>query len=248
MPNAPNGTLPDTGAKRSLWQRLLAMGPTGPLLVFAMAGPLVGAALLVATTPHWLPWLAATGPSAMLFLGLGALTTAGCLLPTHATSLVAGFLFGRGLGSLLAWLCILAASTLGFWLWRHLVGERALRALADSPRGHAVHRALLGAGPRRAIGVIALLRLSPALPFAATNLLLAAFGVRGVVFVTATLLGITPRAIAVALVGAELSELDWQVGTPPWSTFVAIAATVLAMLWIGALAKRALRQVAGPLP
>lgn len=243
MSAAASGPTGGGGAAGRWRQRLRELGPAAPWFVVATVGPLLGVLGLAASTATWRPWFDGSAGSAVAYWFAGAIAAAGCLLPTHATSLLAGVLFGSALGGVLAWLVILTAAALGYGLWTPLVGERALRALADSPRGRAVHRALLGSGTWRAIWVIALLRLSPVLPFAATNLLLAAFGVRGLPFLAATVLGVTPRALAVAYVGAELGEVDWRQGqAPAWTTWLAIAATLLAVVAIGRVARRALRH------
>ena len=227
-----------------LRRTLRELGPAAPWFALAVVGPLLGSVLVAATVDTWRPWFGTGFLSALTFLLAGAIAAGGCLLPTHVTSMVAGFLFGSTLGSLLAFLVALLAATFGFALWTRLVGERALRALAHSPRGLAVHRILLGASTARAVQVIALLRLSPVMPFAATNLLLAAFGVRARVFLLATILGITPRVLAGAWIGAGLAELDWNATSQPWLTVLAITATVAAVVVIGRLAARALRQAA----
>lgn len=231
-----------------LWSRFQAslrhLGPAAPLFAVAVVGPLLGVTLLVASTGTWLPWFDDSLPSLLAYVGLGVLCTAGCLLPTHATSFVAGWLFGAWLGPAVAWLIVLLAGTLGFWALQRLVGARVVEALAQSPRGRAVHHALLGRGAVRATWLIALLQLSPVLPFAATNLLLAALQVRGPVFVLATVVGITPRAIAVAWAGAGLQELDWNAGQlqSPWWTAFTIATTLLVLVVIGRAARAALRR------
>ncbi len=221
---------------------LRELGPAAPLFVVATAGPLLGAAALAATSSHWTGWFAVDAVSIAAFAAAAALAAAACLLPTHATSLAAGYLFGGWLGVAVAWLVVLTAASLAYALLRPMVGERATRALAASPRAAVVHEALLGRSIRRAVWIIALLRLSPVLPFAATNLLLAALGVRAAVFLGATLIGITPRVVGIAWVGSELSELDWTAGGAPWSTVLAIVATVLAVVLIGRTAKAALRR------
>lgn len=229
---------------------LVELGPTAPLLFVSMAGPLLGAVVLAATTAWWRPWFGADAGSVVAFWLAGALATAGCLLPTHATSLVAGYLFGGVLGSVVAWLVVLLAASASYAFWQRWVGSRAVQALAGSPRALLVHRALLGRGFRRTVWLVALLRLSPLMPFAGTNLLLAAFGVRPLPFVLATVLGTTPRAVGVAIVGAELSDLDWRAGGPSWTTWLAISATLLAVFVVGRIARAALRRetgaVAGP--
>jgi uncharacterized membrane protein YdjX (TVP38/TMEM64 family) len=118
-----------------------------------------------------------------------------------------------------------------------------LDAVAASDDAQRVHGALLGRGFGRTVWLVALLRLSPVMPFAATNLLMAALGVRAAAFLAATAIGIAPRSIGVALVGAQLSELDWQAGKgSPWSTVLAVAATVAVVWWIGKVSGRALRR------
>jgi uncharacterized membrane protein YdjX (TVP38/TMEM64 family) len=227
---------------RGTWRDL---GLAAPLFVVACAGPLLGAAVLTATTAHWLPLFVADLSTALLFVAIGVVAAAGCLLPTHATSLVAGFVFGPLWGPVLAWFVIVLAATGGYFMWRPLVGERVVQAIGHSRRGAIVHRALLGRGFLRATWLVMLLRLSPLMPFAATNLLFAALGVGPRSFLLATLLGITPRAIAVALLGAGLSELDWSAKGSWWWSAFAVVTTGLVLVVIGRSAQAALRRELG---
>ncbi|MFK7741181.1 MAG: TVP38/TMEM64 family protein [Planctomycetota bacterium] len=231
---------------RALWSGL---GPAGPLLLLACAGPLAGLFVVGATAPGWLPWFDGAArpgwqslPTVLGFWLLGSALAAFCMLPTHATSLVAGYLFGTALGSLLGWLVVVLAAALGFAVWHRLVGARVVDALARSPKAIVVHRALLGRGFWRATWLIALLRLSPIMPFAATNVLMASLRVPLPTFLLATVVGVTPRSIAVAWIGAELSELDWQAGGNRWMTVLAIVATVVVVVLVGRFAKAALRR------
>ncbi|MBL9077760.1 MAG: VTT domain-containing protein [Planctomycetes bacterium] len=223
------------------------LGPTAPLLAVATALPLAGTVVLAATSAHWLPWFDGDLASVLGYWLGGAFAAAACLLPTHATSLLAGYLFGSALGAVVAWLVVVLAAAVAFAVWQRWVGTRAVQAIAGSPRALAVHRALLGRGLGRTVWVIALLRLSPVMPFAATNLLLAAFGVRALPFVLATVLGTTPRAVGAAVVGAGLAELDWGASGGAWTTWLAVGATVLAVVLIGRVARAALRREVGDL-
>jgi len=225
-------------------RRLLrALGPAGPLLLVASGGPLLGLVVMVATSSSWLGWFEDPGLLEMaVFWVLAVVLAAGCMMPTHATSLLAGYLFGGGLGTFVGFTVVLVAAAVGFSLWSRVVGSRVLDGIAASPNSRRVHRALLGRGFWRTVWLIALLRLSPLMPFAATNLLMAAFGVRSWAFLCATMIGIAPRSIGVALVGAQLSELDWKAGASVWSTVLAIVATVAVVVWIGRVAGRALRR------
>lgn len=225
-----------------LGRTLRDLGPAAPLFALAVVGPVVGAAAVAATAALWLPWFGADVGSVVAYWLGGAALAAACLLPTHATSFCAGYLFGGALGALVAWLVVLLAAAVGFAVWHRLVGQRAVAAIASSPAALRVHAALLGRGCLRTTALITLLRLSPVLPFAATNLLMAAFGVRASAFLAATVVGITPRAIGVALVGAELSEFDWNAGGDRWSTLLAVAATLAAVVVVGRIARTALRN------
>ena len=226
---------------RAVWRGL---GPAGPLLLVATGGPLAGLLALVLTSASWTPWFAPAGAvEGAVFLLAGVALAACCLMPTHATSLLAGYLFGAGWGATLGFAIVIAAAAVGYGLFARLVGRRVLDAVAASDDAQRVHGALLGRGFGRTVWLIALLRLSPVMPFAATNLLMAALGVRAAAFLSATAIGIAPRSIGVALVGAQLSELDWQAGKgSPWSTGLAVAATVAVVWWIGKVSGRALRR------
>ncbi|MCB9878250.1 MAG: VTT domain-containing protein [Planctomycetes bacterium] len=241
----------DSDPTRRTWlQRLRSIGPAWPLVMAAMSLPMVGLIVCVATASTWLGWFDGGAGSIVTFWLVGSLLAAYCLLPTHATSLSAGYLFGAWLGVTVAWLVVLLSAVIAFATWQRLCAARAVQALADRPRARAIHEALLGQGTRRTMWLITLLRLSPLMPFAFTNVLLAAFGVRPFVFLFATMVGITPRAVAVALIGAEFAELrhlDWdKVETPPWITILSVVATALVVVLIGRLSQRALRRALPP--
>lgn len=221
---------------------IVRLGAAGPLFVAATVGPVVGVAALAAAAGAWLPLFAADLGSAAVFLVLAVLAAALCLLPTHATSLVAGFVFGHAAGAALALLVVVAAAVLGYLLLGRLAGGGLRASVLAAPRARAVHDALLGRGQLRAGWLIALLRLSPLLPFAATNLLLAALGVRLRTFLLATVVGNTPRAVAVALVGAELQSFDLAAGPGDSLRLVAVVTTVAVVVVVGRIAQQALRR------
>ncbi|MGC6488043.1 MAG: VTT domain-containing protein, partial [Planctomycetota bacterium] len=224
-----------------LWRGL---GPAGPLLLLATGGPLLGLLVLVGASAAWTPWFEPADLAAgALFFALATVAAACCLMPTHATSLLAGYLFGAAAGAALGFVVVLAAAAVGYGLFARLVGDRVLGAVSSSDDARRVHTALLGRSFARTVWLVALLRLSPLMPFAATNLMMAALGVRVRAFLCATALGIAPRSIGVALVGAQLSTLDWQAGRgSAWSTGLAVVATVLVIWWVGKISGRALRR------
>ena len=81
----------------------------------------------------------------------------------------AGLFLGAHLGSAVALTGILGASLLGFLLLRPFCGERSATYLAQRPRAQAVHDALVRRSGLSLSGLIALVRLSPVMPFAASG-------------------------------------------------------------------------------
>ena len=217
------------------------MTALGLLAAFMIVGPAVGALVLAGTLEVWQPWLQAHG--ALAFLVVAALLAGLSLIPTHAVALVAGFESGAAVGSSLALVAILVGAWLGFVVFRGLAGRRLIEAIATRPRARVVHEALVTADARRTVVLIALLRLSPLMPFAATNLLMAASGVRRSVFLTGSVFGMAPRVIAVAVAGAAVSELTLGgPGADPVLIAIGVAATLIALFAIGVVARRALRR------
>jgi uncharacterized membrane protein YdjX (TVP38/TMEM64 family) len=218
------------------------LGPAGPWLLFAGGGPLLGFFVCSATHTAWLPWFGADLQSVLVYWGAGALLAGLCLIPTQVTSLVAGYLFGAVLGAVVAFAIVLVAALLGFGLWSRVVGSRVVDAIGQSEKARQVHRALVGRSFWQTMWLISLLRLSPIMPFAATNLLMASFGVSLRALMCATVIGVAPRLLAVSVVGAELSELSWGTEDSHWMTVLALVATVAVLALISRIARKALRE------
>lgn len=224
------------------WLRTLReLGHLGPLALSMFALPLAGTFALAASAPHWWPLLRDLEQGQVLvFLAATVLCAGLCLIPTHASSLVAGLLFGPLQGIALALFGTGGAALLGYTLLRRLAGTRTALALAQRPRAAAVHAALFQGARHRTAGLVALIRLSPAMPFAATNLLMAAAGVSRAAFLCGTLAGIAPRVVAVVLAGAASRELDLSQGADRRFAVLGLLATVVVIAVVGRMARRAL--------
>jgi uncharacterized membrane protein YdjX (TVP38/TMEM64 family) len=232
---------------RAALREIQALGPLAPLAVFTVVGPALGALVLAATASRWFPFLEGLGPAALPILVLATVVLAGAsLVPTHATSLVAGLLFGAAWGSIIALGSVAAAALVAFGLVRKVVGVRLVEALARRPRAAAVHQELLLRSGRRAAALIALVRLSPVMPFAATNLVMSAAGVTWRVFLLGSIAGMTPRVVAVAWAGAGLAELDLGAAADRRVALVGLLATVAALVVAGRLGRRALATATRP--
>lgn len=228
------------GAEARAW-------PVLTLVAFTVAGPFAGAALVLATHDSWYPALAASDVSWLFVLCAGVGLCALSLLPTHAVSLVAGMLFGGVWGGAVALLTIGVAAILGFVILRPLVGPRVLAWVARRPRAEVVRRAVLEEGASLGPAMrIALVRLSPVMPFAMTNLLLAGLGARFRDFAFGAAVGLASRIVVVAVAGEGMRELDLSAGRGRALLLAGIAATLLLLYVLARVAKRALDRAAPP--
>ncbi len=222
-------------------ETLRAAGAVGPIALYTVAMPAISVPILAATQQSWYPQLVEAGGAIAPWYVLGGAILAGLsLVPTHAVSLVAGLLFGSAVGSVVALISVMLGAALGYGVFRPLAAPRALTGLAARPRAAAVHRALVRSGARQTIGLIVLVRLSPIMPFAGTNLLMAGAGVSWREFLLGSGIGLAPRVIAVAVVGAGLAELDFSSSLGRSWLIAGLIATIAAVVIIGRAAKRVL--------
>ena len=206
--------------------------------------PLVGVAALARFGPALATWVdgAPAWAVAGSVIGVGSVLCGLALMPTHAVSLAAGYALGPVLGTLAALASATLGSLVGYAAGRAVAGPGLVDRLTDSPRSRAVYAALAQASPARTAALVALLRLSPLAPFAATNVALAAVGVPPGPYVAGAALGLAPRVAAVAAFGATLAELDWTSPRAPWLLALGTVATVAAVAVSARLAAVALRR------
>jgi uncharacterized membrane protein YdjX (TVP38/TMEM64 family) len=229
---------------RSLRDTFVRFGAVGPVALFTGLGPILGAFVLAATGSFWLDDFLSLGAVQIpIFLVLTAVLAAYSLTPTHASSLLGGMAFGVGFGTVMALVGTAMAAALGFVTLRFLLRDKAVQALSHHPRAEAIHRELDQGHYLRSIGLLALIRLSPAMPFAATNLLMSTTGIRILPFLVGTVVGIAPRVIAVVWIGSSLTELDLSQGADRRLLILGVVATG-AVLWIlRKVSKRGLAQL-----
>lgn len=227
------------------YSTLMQLGRLGPTAAATAFLPPVGSLVLIGTINHSAPWLQAQGLWGVLLFIAGFTVFGGlALLPTYGPSVLGGWAFGVGLGLAATLAGFVGAASVGFAVARGLSGDRLIRVLEEYPRGKALHRALLTGSFWRTMLVVALLRV-PHGPFAMTNLLLAATGTGWAPYLLGSVVGLAPRVTAAVIVGASLSTLDLRHLDRGGTAYISIALSIAAVVVLGWLAKRALRQVAG---
>ncbi|MCR9245434.1 MAG: VTT domain-containing protein [bacterium] len=214
------------------------------LAVFTLVGPLIGAAVLLWSNAEWLPPLREMELRAPAFVLAGMLLAGLSMLPTHAVALVGGMVFDGLLGSVFATTAVCLAAVIGFAVNRPLAGPRTMAWLERKPRTATIHRALLDRGRLRAAGIIGLIRLSPIMPFALTNLWLAGVGTNWREYTAGSALGLMPRIVLVAFAGEGLATLDLSQSGGRTALVLGIVGTIAALAVIGRISQRALAAAA----
>ena len=191
----------------------------------------------------WLPFLQ-TPIGAVLFVPLYALWVT-LLLPGVWASMLAGALFGTGLGSLLVFVGACLGAEASFLLGRYWLRNWARRRLAVVPKLQAVEQAV----SREGLKLVLLTRLSPAFPFSLLNL---AYGLSEVSLrdYSIGLIGILPGTILFCGLGALAGDvarfgdvLSGQADLVTWTLRIVGVLATIAVVWlVGQAAKRALDE------
>ncbi len=138
--------------------------------------------------------------AALTYLALYVAVVAFSLPGATVMTLAGGFLFGPWLGTALAVPGATLGATLVFLLARRLFGADALERIG--PRAGQLAAAIR----REQVSYLLVLRLVPLFPFFLVNLVPAFCGVRPLVFIGTTLVGILPGTLVFALAGAGLGS------------------------------------------
>lgn len=225
------------------------LGAAGPMAVGAALFPLLGSLVLFANAETVSETLRAQGAAGWVVFVLAFAVLSGlALLPTYAQSGMAGYIFGVAWGAPGAVLGCVGGAMIGYGVARLLAGQRVRRVVDENPKWKAVADALLGRrlSLARTIGMVALIRLPPNSPFAMTNLALAGLRVRPDAYVVGSALGIAPRTIVAAFIGAGIQEAftreAWNEAIPRWLFYTAIVVGIGVVVVIGQIAMRAIER------
>lgn len=212
---------------------------------FALLG--LGALLLMRAVPTerllalaqtWIDGLGVWGPVA-----LGGLYILAALLfvPGSLLTLAAGAIYGLGLGTVIVSVASTTAAALAFLISRHVARDRVRRKIEVSPKLAAVDEAIGEQGWK----IVALLRLSPAVPFSLQNYLYGVTGVRFWPAVLASWVAMLPGTFMyvylgslgrTAAAGRDTSATEWALRA------VGLVATIAATVYVARLARRAIQQ------
>ncbi len=184
-------------------------------------------------------WIKGLGVWGVLIFGLTYVVATVAMAPGSAFSIAAGLVFGFW-GFPIAVVSATTGAALAFIVARYLARETVRRQLASRPKLAAVDKAVAEEGWK----VVALLRLSPLVPF---NLQNYGFGVTPIGFwpyLAATAIGIMPGALLFVSIGAAgKASATGSGGALKWVLFaVGLGATALVSVLIARKANAKLAE------
>ena len=224
---------------KSFWSRY------GKWLLLGLGLIALGAAWYFLPVKDWVKafngWVEQRGVLGhFIFIGAYAVATV-FFFPGSLMTIGAGLAFGlwRGL------LDVSAGATLGaalaFLIARYFVRSRVEKAAKNNPKFAAMDEAIGQQGWK----MVALLRLSPLLPFNVSNYL---YGVTKIAFwpyLAASWVGMLPGTFLYVYLGAAGKEASGGSGGGPWKWVLfgaGLVATAIVTVWISRLAKKAVPE------
>jgi uncharacterized membrane protein YdjX (TVP38/TMEM64 family) len=186
-------------------------------------------------------WVEGLGWWAPVVYGVVYVLAAVLLVPGSVLTLGAGLIFGVARGTLVVVVSATVAAALAFLIARYGARRRVEGWARESPRFQAIDAAIREQG----FQVVALLRLSPLVPFSLSNYL---YGLTAVPFwhyVAATAVAIVPGTLLYVSLGAAGRAVAAREGRSPaeWALLaVGLLATAAATVLVGRAARRQLRK------
>lgn len=221
------------------------LGRITPLAFLTAAMPAIGGTIFLMVfayslgywmRDHWQTGAPLFLAGVVIFCGLG-------LLATNILGIISGWAFGFELGIVVLIIGIVGAAVVSYLICSKISGDTLPQVFEHHPKAKAIYQALIEQSLWRTTLIIFLLRLSPAMPFALTNFLMASARVPLKSFAVGTFFGMLPRSSAVVLVGSQLSELSFNDPQEAWLIVFGIIATIVSIIFISLVAKRALAHL-----
>eukprot|EP01025_Chloroclados_australasicus_P062639 TRINITY_DN8227_c0_g4_i1.p1 TRINITY_DN8227_c0_g4~~TRINITY_DN8227_c0_g4_i1.p1 ORF type:complete len:350 (+),score=51.02 TRINITY_DN8227_c0_g4_i1:104-1153(+) len=163
-------------------------------------------------------------------------------VPAIPLTMTSGVIFGIVPGTIIVSIAGTFAATISFLIARYVARERVLKIVGQNPKLAAIDKAIGKDGFK----VVVLLRLSPLLPLAASNYFYGLTSVDLVKYVVGSWLGMLPGTIAYVFAGSASRDvfLEGQSGTGLawWQIALGVGTTILALLYVGRIAKNALEK------
>jgi uncharacterized membrane protein YdjX (TVP38/TMEM64 family) len=188
-------------------------------------------------------WIAGLGPAAyVLYVAAYVLVTV-LMMPAVLLMVGAGLFFGLATGVAIVSVGATLGAAAAFLVARHLARERVARYVSGNARYAAIDRAIGQKGWR----IVFLLRLSPLVPFVASNYFYGLTAIRFWPYVFASWIGMIPLQILYVSLGTAAREVAGAPAGPAgplkWALLAGgIAVTLAATLYAGRVVRAALDE------
>ena len=203
------------------------------IALMAMGGPLIGMTVVSVTAPNYIQSVEDIGIPilSLLLIIAGGSVTGIALLPSFFLGAVCGYLLSGG-WSYFTSACGLAwATAIGLYVGRFFNTNFLEVLLKQKKNWWATYRRIVNTSGLFLPTSLALLRLSPHMPFALTNLVCSRLPIPAVKIWLFSFLGLLPRTFLAVYVGGKLK--DWRsllnLERPPWE--LAFSAILFAILF-----------------
>lgn len=170
-------------------------------------------------------------------------------VPAIPLTMTAGVIFGVGAGTAVVSIAATMAATGAFLIARYVARDKIAAWAEKNPKFAAIDKAIGKDGFR----VVALLRLSPLLPLAASNYLYGLTSVDLGSYVLASWVGMLPGTLAYVAAGTYGRELMLGLtegasgaaggGVQPWQIALGVTVSGLAVWYVGRVATKALAEL-----
>jgi uncharacterized membrane protein YdjX (TVP38/TMEM64 family) len=208
---------------------------------------ILGGRQATAFLPRFADWVKSLGALGPIVFILGYAVATVAFIPGSALTLAAGFIFGVLKGTIFTLIGATLGASAAFLVARYVARGAIEHRIADNPRFVAIDRAV----GREGFKIVALLRLSPVVPFNLLNYSLGLTRVRFFQYFAASA-AMLPGTLLYVYYGAAAESLASALGggakkgAGGWVLFGAgLLATVVVTAFVTRLAGRALKQEMG---
>ena len=187
-------------------------------------------------------WVKGMGAAGMFLYGAVYIVAVLLFVPGIVLTLGAGFLFGLGWGIVVVSVASTLAAALAFVIARYLARGAVERLARKSPKFAAIDRAIGKEGWK----VVALLRLSPLVPFSLSNYLYGLTSVRLGPYVATSWAAMLPATVLYVYLGAAGRTIGEKAPRSPWEWVflgAGLAATAVVTVLLTRRAKRELAEM-----
>jgi len=186
-------------------------------------------------------WISGLGPIASVLYGVFYVIAVLLFVPGLPLTLGAGYLFGFLWGTILVSIASTTAAGLAFLIARHLARPFIEKLARKNPKFDAIDRAIAKSGWK----VVALLRLSPLVPFSLSNYLYGLTAVRLGPYLLASWIAMLPATFLYASLGAAGHSLGQGRARSPWEWVLlglGLVATIAVTILLTRLARKELQK------